>query len=81
MPVQVTVQKGSCLANYHQQGDSFIFGESLSSGICMSAWTTISPYIMPLTTGMKLPWETEPGTAVIRCPDCKEISMELRRIE
>ena len=47
----------------------------------MGAWHAIAPYLTTLRFGGNFPWEKEKGVVAIHCPDPKEITMELRRIE
>jgi uncharacterized repeat protein (TIGR04076 family) len=38
-------------------------------GMCMWAWAALSPFLTPLRFGGSLPWEDDPQTARVCCPD------------
>lgn len=42
---------------------------SVPAGMCMWAWSALMPFLTPLRFGGALPWEDDPMTARVCCPD------------
>lgn len=42
---------------------------TVPAGMCMWAWASLTPFLTPLRFGGSLPWEDEPMTARVCCPD------------
>jgi uncharacterized repeat protein (TIGR04076 family) len=66
--VKVISQKGTCSAR-HKVGDKFTIGQSTSAGLCSWAFYTLFPFAETLQFGGKFPWEKDPNTTRVACPD------------
>ena len=79
MTLTIVSQKGSC-AFGHKVGQQFDVSRGTPAGMCLSAFHSACPAIFALTFGAELPWEAEPGTAHVACPDGDNpLTMEIRR--
>ena len=78
---KVVSQKGRCEA-CHKVGDEFTVGQKTPAGMCSWAFHSLFPFAEALAFGGSFPWETEPGTAIVACPDpANPVTFELRRVE
>ncbi len=63
------LEKGEC--NYrHKIGDKFLMPDDKGK-ICSAAFHSMYPYISGLQFGASYPWEEDPDTCTICCPDYK----------
>jgi uncharacterized repeat protein (TIGR04076 family) len=77
---KVVSQKGTCQAG-HKVGDEFVMGQETPAGMCSWAFYTLFPFAEVLQFGGSFPWEGEPGTARVACPDPgNPVVFELRRV-
>jgi uncharacterized repeat protein (TIGR04076 family) len=60
--------RGSCEAG-HRLGDEFVIGEITPPGLCSWAFHALFPFAEVLRYGGSFPWETDPDTATVACPD------------
>lgn len=65
---RVQANKGIC-PNGHKVGDEFLFAHKSPAGMCLSAITTLLPFVRVLQFGGSFPWEENPDEATIACPD------------
>ena len=78
--VKVISQKGTCEAG-HKVGDRWIIGEKTPEGLCIFAFGSLLPFIMPLMFGASFPWEKDPDMTTVACPDADNpVVFELRRL-
>ena len=78
--VKVISQKGTCAAG-HKVGDQWVLGDKTVEGICLSAFSSLSPDLRVLEFSGTLPWESDPDTATVACPDAENPAVfELRRL-
>jgi len=78
---KVISQKGSCEA-HHRTGDEFVIDDITSSGMCSWAFYTLFPFYSALKFGGSFPWEKDPDTCTVACPDAgNPVVFELRRIK
>jgi uncharacterized repeat protein (TIGR04076 family) len=76
----VSIRQGACSVG-HQVGDEFLFTEKTPGGLCTWAYNTMYPAVETLMYGGGFPWEDEPGTACVVCPDPEvPVVFELRRV-
>ena len=72
-PVRITVERilegGSCSIGYEPGRTWVADSPEVPAGMCMWAWAALAPFLTPLRFGASLPWEDEPGTALVCCPD------------
>ncbi|MFX1251430.1 MAG: TIGR04076 family protein [Promethearchaeota archaeon] len=61
------LEGGKCPVN-HQIGDKFSFPEDKGK-ICPYALMTLSPYSLALQSGGSFPWEENPDSLTLCCPD------------
>jgi len=79
--IKVISQKGNC-AFQHKVGDEWLVENTTPQGICLSAFSSLFPDLRTLSFGGTLPWEPDPDTARIACPDFENpVVFELRRIK
>jgi len=77
---KVISQKGTCSAG-HKVGDEFIIGEVTPDGMCGWAYCALYPFSSVLRFGGCFPWESDPDTSIVACPDGgNPVLFELRRI-
>lgn len=77
---RVVSQKGTCGAE-HKVGDEWLIGHKSPEGICLSAFNSLFPDARVLMFGGSLPWETDPDTATVACPDAENpVVFELKRL-
>ncbi|MFX0060814.1 MAG: TIGR04076 family protein [Candidatus Hermodarchaeota archaeon] len=67
MEVVNILEDGKCPEN-HQIGDKFSFPED-GAKICTHALHTLFPYILALQSGGSFPWEEDPDSITLCCPD------------
>ena len=73
--------KGAC-PNGHQVGEEFIFDRKSPAGLCLSAFSSILPFVRVLQFGGGFPWEENPDEATIGCPDCENVTVfHLQRVK
>ena len=66
--VKVISQKGTCEAG-HKVGDEWVVGEKTPPGLCIFAFNSLLPSIMPLMFGGSFPWEKDADKTTAACPD------------
>jgi uncharacterized repeat protein (TIGR04076 family) len=63
------LEAGTC--NYgHKVGDKFEYPEERGK-ICSAAFHAIYPYALGIRTGACYPWEEDPDSITVCCPDYK----------
>lgn len=69
-PVKMTIVdiRDTC-PNGHRVGEEYLVKHKTPGGICMGAFSSILPYLTSLRFGASFPWEDEPGTITLGCPD------------
>ncbi|MFH0914219.1 MAG: TIGR04076 family protein, partial [Chloroflexota bacterium] len=80
--IRLTVSsvKGTCDAG-HKVGDSWVLESKTPAGVCMSAFSTLYPYIRALRFGAEFPWCEDKDVAYIACPDPQNpVVFEVRRL-
>jgi len=78
--VKVVSQKGKC-EQEHKVGEEWVLGKKTPSGICFSAFQSLSPSARVLMFGGSFPWESDPDVSTIACPDAENpVVFELRRL-
>ncbi len=65
--ITLTSQRKGC-PNGHAVGDSWIVDGKTPAGMCLSAFHSISPFLLALRFGASFPWAPE-GEATVCCPD------------
>jgi uncharacterized repeat protein (TIGR04076 family) len=60
--------------NGHAVGDEWIVDGKTPEGMCLSAFHSISPFLMTLRFGGSFPWEPE-GEATVCCPDPQVVNV------
>lgn len=79
--IKVVSQTGQCSAG-HKVGDQWIVSDKTPGGICLSAFNTLYPNLRTLRFGGSFPWEADPATSSIACPDNKNpVVFELKRVK
>ena len=65
----------------HKVGDEWLFQFQPLEGMCFAAYNTLFPFILVLKCGGTFPWQEDPDTIVVSCPDPEVNNVfELRRI-
>ena len=59
--------------NGHRVGDAWLVERKTPAGMCLSAFNSLSPFLMALRFGGSFPWEEE-GEATVCCPDSKVVN-------
>jgi uncharacterized repeat protein (TIGR04076 family) len=78
--VRVISQKGTCV-NDHKVGDEWVIGSLSPGGICGGAYHIIHSRAEVLQYSGTFPWETDPDTVIVACPDPDNpVVFELRRV-
>ncbi|HEX9051222.1 MAG TPA: TIGR04076 family protein [Anaeromyxobacter sp.] len=60
--------------NGHVVGDTWIVEGKTPAGMCLSAFHSLSPFLMALRFGGDFPWE-EAGEATVCCPDPEVVNV------
>ncbi|MHA2224373.1 MAG: TIGR04076 family protein [Candidatus Hodarchaeales archaeon] len=61
--------EGEC-SNGHKKGDKFDYKKDRGR-ICSAAMNVLYPYILGLQSGGSFPWEDDPNSITLCCPDYK----------
>lgn len=78
--MKVVSQKGTCVAG-HKVGHEFETSGMTPAGMCLFAFSSILPSLMPLMFGGQFFWSNDKNTAEVACPDADNpVVFELRRI-
>jgi uncharacterized repeat protein (TIGR04076 family) len=78
--IKVISQKGSCEAG-HKVGDEWLVGEKTPGGLCLFAFSSLSPSLQVLMYGGSFPWEKDPDKTTIACPDGENpVIFEISRV-
>jgi uncharacterized repeat protein (TIGR04076 family) len=81
--ITVTSQKGHCSVG-HRVGDQWVVEKSKSTvpeGLCLSAFQSLQGMLVTLRYGGIFPWEKDPDTTSVACPDPHNPCVfELRRL-
>jgi len=78
--IEVISQQGTCEAG-HKVGDRWVIGEKTPENLCIFAFGSLLPSIMPLMFGASYPWEKDPDMTTVACPDPDNpMVFELRRL-
>ncbi len=78
--IKVVSQKGTC-AWGHKVGEKWVMGGKTPEGICLGAFNALHPDARVLRFSGSLPWESEPDTVTVACPDAENpVVFELRRL-
>jgi len=78
--VKVISQKGTCELG-HKVGDQWVVDYKTPEGLCLFAFSSLLPGIMPLMFGGSFPWESDPDMTTVACPDADNpVVFELRRL-
>lgn len=76
---RVISQKGTCVAG-HRVGDEFEISDICPANLCSWAFYTIFPFAQVLICGGSFPWESNPDTTTVACPDpASPVVFELTR--
>lgn len=76
---RVISQKGTCVAG-HRVGDEFEICDICPAGLCSWAFYTIFPFAQVLICGGSFPWENNPDSTTVACPDpASPVVFELTR--
>ncbi len=80
--IEVISQKGTCSAG-HRVGDQWeITGEHAPAGICLYALYTLFPFTQTLAFGGSFPWEEDPDTTTVACPDAENpVVFRIKRVK
>jgi len=68
--IDVKSEGGRC-PNGHRIGDTYIVGGHTVKGICIGAFAACLPYVTTLRWDGSFPWEEEPRSLTVGCPDCE----------
>lgn len=60
---------GACTMGLHVGQRWVVDSPAVPTGMCMWAFSALAPFLTPLRFGGALPWEDEPMTARVCCPD------------
>jgi uncharacterized repeat protein (TIGR04076 family) len=78
---RIVSQEGTCGAG-HRVGDEWLLGSKTPDGICLSAFSSLSPSARVLMFGGSFPWSSDPDVSTVACPDAANpVVFELRRIK
>ena len=78
--IRLLSQRREC-PNGHAPGEEWIVDGKTPAGMCLSAFHSLSPFLMTLRFGGNFPWEPE-GTVTVCCPDSQVVNVfRLERIE
>lgn len=66
---KVVSQKGTCAAG-HKVGDEFFISDvTPDNKLCAWAFCALFPFAAALMYGGSFPWESDPNTSEVACPD------------
>ncbi|MDJ0763514.1 MAG: TIGR04076 family protein [Myxococcota bacterium] len=68
--IAVKSERGRC-PNGHRVGDEYVVGGHTVKGICIGAFGACLPYLTTLRWGGSFPWEEDPESLTVGCPDCE----------
>ncbi len=78
--IKVISQKGSCVVG-HKVGDEFATAGATPAGMCLFAFSSMLPSLMPLMFGGQFFWSKDKDVTEVACPDADNpVVFELRRI-
>ncbi len=78
---RVISQKGTCVMG-HKVGDKFTIGQTTPQGMCSWAFYTLFPFAEVLQFGGSFPWEKDPDSTLVACPDpANPVIFELRCVK
>lgn len=60
--------------NGHRIGDEWLVEGKTPAGMCLSAFSSLAPFVMALRFGGDFPWESE-GEATVCCPDPQVVNV------
>ena len=74
------LEAGTC--NFgHKVGDIFVYPDDKGK-LCSYAWHSLFPYLTSLQNGASFPWEDDPDSITLCCPDYKNpVVFNLTRVE
>ena len=76
---RVISQEGICAAG-HKVGDEVHLGDKTPHGMCYWALHALFPFASVLQFGGSFPWEADPDSVIVACPDpANPVIFELRR--
>ena len=76
---RVVSQQGDCSFG-HKTGDGYELGTGTPGGVCSWAFHAIFPAWQVLEFGGTFPWESDPDSTTIACPDAQNpVVFELKR--
>ncbi len=68
--------------NGHAVGDTWLVERKTPAGMCLSAYHSISPFLMTLRFGGSFPWEEQDGEVTVCCPDPQVVNVfRLERVK
>ncbi len=74
------LERGKC-PHGHKAGEEFIWSKDRWQ-MCSSACHTLFPYVTGLQSGGSFPWEDEPDSITICCPDYKNpVVFKMTRVQ
>lgn len=67
--------------NGHRPGDAWLVERKTPGGMCLSAFHSLSPFLMALRFGADFPW-ADRGEVTVSCPDPEVVNVfRLERLE
>ncbi|MBA7587302.1 hypothetical protein ES708_29328 [subsurface metagenome] len=80
--VRVISQKGHCTAG-HKVGDEWVIKNQMTpAGMCAYAFSAVFPFLQVLAYGAAFPWESNPDTTTVACPDAENpVVLELKTVK
>ena len=79
--IRVISRKGTCVCQ-DQTGDEWVLKDyKAPEGSCLFALNALLPFAWALAFGGSFPWEKDPDTAIVVCPDPDNpVTFELKRV-